>query len=1306
MLGVAACLALVGALVLPATAQAEVLVTNLGETSTIGGARLGPFDTAQGFSTGANAAGYVLTSIEVKIHTPPPTGKRVTAEVWTSSGGVPSARHATLIRPASIVAGNNTFWAHAGTTLAGDTTSYFVVLKSNDDTDTVKLSTTSSDDQGPDMTDWRIADNQRVKLDSSTDWTALDASSQSAQIRINGFTTESAPPQVTGAEVSTDGRSIALTFSEDLAGAKPGAGAFAVTVDGAANGVVLVGGTDDRVALQMQHVIGAGQAVVVSYDESDAGSQALADSDDQEVGDFTTGSGGVPAVDNKSTVDQTPPALTAATVAATGSTVTLTFGEDVVAAVGPLPSALADAFTVTVDGVDRGVTGVAALARTQVTLAVGSAIHQGQTVTVSYDFSAAGANALLDDANNDVASFTTSENSVPAVTNNSTVASAKLEAATVVPSGGRLSLAFDKNLNGLTGNATTGMRDWFTVTADGVEQSILSFQGVGSISESFLINFSTPIYKDAAVVVTYEKPAGSDGFTDNDNNLSVASFTTGEFGVPAVENHSTVASAKLTGASASLSGARVRLSFDKSLEYASDTLPSGLHGAFTVMADGTSHAIESITTTSAGPDKVDINLSSPIYKDAAVVVSYDRSAAGTDALVDDESDLSVASFTTGEYGVPAVTNNSGVYAPPTLTSAEVQARGDEIYLGFSEGLEVPATVAQALKDAFTVTVDGVERDFDDLEFFGQDAWIKLIYSSSTTALIPAGTAVVVSYDASAAGTSALEGKNSNQVADFTTGAGGVVAVTNNSTLSSDATLSGLTVSVRTGVGSALAAVALSPAFDSAIEAYSVSVAANRSVVSFMPTPSQTGATVAYFDADDMALADAGTTASPVDQGHQVDTAVGENTVKVKVTAPDRTTEKTYTVTVTRELPTLHGAGVQANGTSFALEFQANFPSGTGSLSAAAVAAFTVTADGVEREITGIVQEISDNILNITLSTAIYKDQAVVVSYDSAAAGADAIEDSEGNAFQSFTSGEDGVDAAVNNSTQTFPTPSTPTNFSATEGDKRVILAWDPPAATDPITRHDYRYKTAGDYPDTWTEIPDSGPGGTNQAGYTVTGLSNGTAYTFQLRAANRQNQGTAAESTAVTPMAVSTPTPANFAAAPGNARVTLSWDPPAADSGVTRHEYGQQEGTGAYGEWMRIANSGVGEANQAGFTVTGLTNETAYTFQLRAVNADGESTAAEAGPVTPTPGICDRTQGMQDAILAAVSGVTDCEAVTVANLLGVSTLNGSTRNIAALKSDDFAGMPNLVLLYLAQNSLNTLPADMFSGLTNLLLIPE
>ena len=318
-----ALLAILGALVLPITAQAQtgtVLVTNLGETG--GGARLGPFDHAQGFRTGANAAGYVLTSIDVKIHVPPPTGKRVTVEVWTVSGGVPSARHATLMRPASIVDGNNTFRAPAGTTLAGATTNYFVVLKSNDNSDTVQLSATGSDDQGPNMTDWRIADSRLVKHDNSTDWTTLDASNQSAQIRINGFTTESAPPYVTDAEVSTDGIDIELTFNEDLDHPTYGstiAGAFTVTVNGEDNAVVGVRGNSDTVFLSVTRRIGRDQTVVVSYDESDAGSEALADSDDNEVGDFTTGSGGVPAVDNKSTLDapDAPTGLTATVLGAT-----------------------------------------------------------------------------------------------------------------------------------------------------------------------------------------------------------------------------------------------------------------------------------------------------------------------------------------------------------------------------------------------------------------------------------------------------------------------------------------------------------------------------------------------------------------------------------------------------------------------------------------------------------------------------------------------------------------------------------------------------------------------------------------------------------------------------------------------------------------------------------------------------------------------------------------------------------------------------------------------------------------------------
>ena len=347
------------------------------------------------------------------------------------------------------------------------------------------------------------------------------------------------------------------------------------------------------------------------------------------------------------------------------------------------------------------------------------------------------------------------------------------------------------------------------------------------------------------------------------------------------------------------------------------------------------------------------------------------------------------------------------------------------------------------------------------------------------------------------------------------------AVDNDSTqLSDDATLSELIFSVGNLLKTALVAVDLSPAFDRGIEMYSVSVAFDKKQVTFMPAVNQAGATVAYFDGDDIALEDADTSTSDLAEGHQVETAVGPNTVKVKVTAPDGTTPKTYTVTVTRELPTLSGSGVQVNGTTVLLQFQSDLPSGTGTLSAAAVAAFTVTADGVERPITGIALWVQDNFLDVTLSTPIYQGQAVVVSYDNAAA----LVDWEGTEYLSFTTGEDGVPAAANNSTATFPVPSMPTGFMAAPGDKRVTLSWAAPAATDPITRHEYQYKTDGDYPDDWKQIANSAPGGANEAGFTVTGLTNGTAYTFQLRAANPVNQSGEATSEEVTPVDTIPPT--------------------------------------------------------------------------------------------------------------------------------------------------------------------------------------
>ena len=100
----------------------------------------------------------------------------------------------------------------------------------------------------------------------------------------------------------------------------------------------------------------------------------------------------------------------------------------------------------------------------------------------------------------------------------------------------------------------------------------------------------------------------------------------------------------------------------------------------------------------------------------------------------------------------------------------------------------------------------------------------------------------------------------------------------------DATLSDLSLSRGT----------LSPAFDAATTAYTASVVYDVTSITVTPTANDANATVAYFDENDAALADAGSRF-----GHQVSLSVGENTIKVKVTAGDGGTTETYTVVVTR-----------------------------------------------------------------------------------------------------------------------------------------------------------------------------------------------------------------------------------------------------------------------------------------------------------------------------------------------------------------------------------------------------------------------
>ena len=95
----------------------------------------------------------------------------------------------------------------------------------------------------------------------------------------------------------------------------------------------------------------------------------------------------------------------------------------------------------TVDGVEVGFNSIAYSNKTlQITTA--ATIYRGQTVVVSYDKSVAGGDAIPDSDGHEVDSFTTGEDGVPGVVNNSTTqlsADATLRGLSVIFSaGGRL----------------------------------------------------------------------------------------------------------------------------------------------------------------------------------------------------------------------------------------------------------------------------------------------------------------------------------------------------------------------------------------------------------------------------------------------------------------------------------------------------------------------------------------------------------------------------------------------------------------------------------------------------------------------------------------------------------------------------------------------------------------------------------------------------------------------------------------------------------------------------------------------------
>ena len=224
----------------------------------------------------------------------------------------------------------------------------------------------------------------------------------------------------------------------------------------------------------------------------------------------------------------------------------------------------------------------------------------------------------------------------------------------------------------------------------------------------------------------------------------------------------------------------------------------------------------------------------------------------------------------------------------------------------------------------------------------------------------------------------------------------------------------------------------------------------------------------------------------------------------------------------------------------------------------------------------------------------------------------------------------------------FQAPVTPTIGTATAGNAAVNVRWTALAAADdslgglPFARYTATSFPGGFSCTTTVRTDDS---------CVVTGLTNGTSYTFTVTASN--TGATSAPSLAsapVTPVATGVPSPPlNVVASPGFEQASVSWTAPSSQgtSGITQYLVRSfNANTNVADDTCSV--SGIPPATTC--VVTNLTNSTPYYFVVTAINASGSSlSSVPSAAVTPgaivTPGAPTGVTAVAGAGAASVTWV-------------------------------------------------------------------
>ena len=272
--------------------------------------------------------------------------------------------------------------------------------------------------------------------------------------------------------------------------------------------------------------------------------------------------------------------------------------------------------------------------------------------------------------------------------------------------------------------------------------------------------------------------------------------------------------------------------------------------------------------------------------------------------------------------------------------------------------------------------------------------------------------------------------------------------------------------------------------------------------------------------------------------------------------------------------------------------------------------FVVRVSGSARGVSTVA--VSGEAVTLTLASAVDNSDTVTVSYTG---GTNPIRDIARNEAAGLTG------RAVNNTT--VSAPDAPGGLSASPGNGQVTLSWGAPADNGgaPIVRYEYRVSAdAGtSWAPDWTGVPDGADPGSDagdERTFDVVGLTNSTAYRFEVRAYNGTHFGPGGSADATPQMgpARDPGAPRNLSAQARDGAATLVWSAPL-DTGnrsIIRYEVRHARGASVPSS---AAWTDVGLVFT--YTVSNLANAVEYAFEVRAVNAADLSGPAARARATP-----------------------------------------------------------------------------------------